>query len=70
MPEVSDLKNNADAVSGSLHDKVAPSEADLAQRLEASNQAGSRQAAGTSSAAKSSYMESLTRGMETPADAE
>ncbi len=70
MPEVNDLQNNTAAVSGSRRDKVAPSEADMAQRIETPTQARSRQPAGTASTANRSYPEALARGMETPADAE
>ncbi len=58
------MKNNTNAISGSMTDKVAPSEADLAQRLQASNQTGSQQKATTTTT--NSYVEALTRGMETP----
>lgn len=60
------MKNNTNAISGSMTDKVAPSEADLAQRLQASNQTGSQQKATTTTT--NSYVEALTRGMETPAN--
>jgi len=49
-----------------MNDKVAPSEADMAQRVQSSNQTNSTQNAANDSA--NSYVEALTRGMETTAD--
>lgn len=66
MLEVSLLKNNTNAISGSMTDKVAPSETDMAERLQTTNQATSQQKTTTTTTA--SYVEALTRGMETPAD--
>lgn len=55
-----------DTISGSMTDKVAPSEADMAQRLQSSNQTQPQQK--TAKTAADSYVSALTRGMETPAD--
>lgn len=61
--EVISLKQT-NAISGSMTDKVAPSEADMAQRLQSSEQAQQK----TAATATDSYVSALARGMETPAD--
>ncbi len=57
---------HTDTISGSMTDKVAPSEADMAQRLQSSDQTQPQQK--TAKTTTDSYVSALTRGMETPAD--
>ncbi|HWR43256.1 hypothetical protein [Sporomusa sp.] len=59
--EVIYLSNNTNALSGSMNDKVAPSEADLAQRLQSSTPTDVQ-----SDTAKS-YIEALTSGFDNTA---
>ena len=58
--------NNTNAVSGSMTDMVAPSEADMAQRMQALAQTTSSGQQTTTSTATSSYVASLANGMATP----